>query len=717
MVSLITGVYVFPPIPGLAAALINGNVIDCDTATQLLQEADAQAIEKAKIVVAQTQLQDNDKIVLSMQLDNAIIMDPSTPARQPTAEVYERLRERELDVIMGHALRRSRKPDFLLDTIRLHGADSSKCVVWLLPIIEKFPETVNCLPKVTIAQMLLADLSHQVEAKMLRKDVSKKSNQMDLSSMVMQLAMPLVKGDEGSQVTIELFASKLHSRSSLSRATAVRALDMLAAAAVAPSDEMETGDVAVKQGWLGVLGRLPCFPMLRGGLTSTVRKALLVETDAGLIQEYLSHLSGSLQMDPKELSLHVSGFLLERTLIAEHLSRTPAAMRSVIKALAAGISHTSAFPEDARNPLVQCGKVRIPRSVARAVVFAACLSAGGDAWEDAAKIFDQVVPAAKGGCGDVSRLGLEGGDLDRMIKCCEERVYLAAVNAAGEEALRRAIGMYGPRPSCLAAVVKKLKECTPEGAAAPRGVAKAVGILKRDEPALSEWLRSRWLSEAALPRVKGRCRGGDGGRAGAAARPMAMDIDTGVGAEDTVMAGDAASGPSTLPADCDLVEIAKQRPRDLEGAVWAAVRRVHQGDDKAEAKLSDELQRICICDGVGARGLCTDILTLISPVLTAKQDKDGAGDEVMAKFWAKPLTAVVGALVRWGNREAIEASARWLLKSDIVPEERKIICQGVCVPSTSALDLLSFFITGENGGSAAWEGYWEEGGGSDVNEM
>jgi hypothetical protein len=38
--------------------------------------ADALAIEAAKHIVAQTPLNDNDKIVLSLQLDNAVLMDP-----------------------------------------------------------------------------------------------------------------------------------------------------------------------------------------------------------------------------------------------------------------------------------------------------------------------------------------------------------------------------------------------------------------------------------------------------------------------------------------------------------------------------------------------------------------------------------------------------------------------------------------------------------------
>lgn len=186
MISLIIGVYSFPPIPGLPAAIIAGSIIDCDTAAQMLAQADANAIDKAKLVVAQTPLQENDKIVLSMQLDNAILMDPSSPARQPTAEVYDRLRARDLDSSLGYVLRRSRAPDFLLETIRLHGADSSKCVTWLLPILEQYPETVHRLPEVTISQMLLVDLRHQVQAERRRQGGPAKK--IDLTSMVAHLA-------------------------------------------------------------------------------------------------------------------------------------------------------------------------------------------------------------------------------------------------------------------------------------------------------------------------------------------------------------------------------------------------------------------------------------------------------------------------------------------------------------------------------------------------
>jgi hypothetical protein len=45
-------------------------------AGQRAAAADAQAIEAAKQIVAQTPLNDNDKIVLSLQLDNAVLMDP-----------------------------------------------------------------------------------------------------------------------------------------------------------------------------------------------------------------------------------------------------------------------------------------------------------------------------------------------------------------------------------------------------------------------------------------------------------------------------------------------------------------------------------------------------------------------------------------------------------------------------------------------------------------
>ncbi len=134
-------------------------------------------------------------------------------------------------------------------------------------------------------------------------------------------------------------------------------------------------------------------------------------------------------------------------------------------------------------------------------------------------------------------------------------------------------------------------------------------------------------------------------------------------------------------------------------------------DKSSEDKIVSDLQQIVRGRNVGARGLCIDVLTAISPILTRARIH---GDGVHKLFWEMPQKAVLGALVQCGSREATEACARWLLRGKLHLENAVMECEGMGVPCSEALDALACYIMG--GRSVAWEGYWDEGGGSDVNE-
>lgn len=67
---------------------------------------------------------------------------------------------------------------------------------------------------------------------------------------------------------------------------------MLTAAAV-PAQDAAGG---AGGSWLSRLAALPCFASLGEGLAVTVKKALIVETDAVLVTDYLTQLRGSLKV-------------------------------------------------------------------------------------------------------------------------------------------------------------------------------------------------------------------------------------------------------------------------------------------------------------------------------------------------------------------------------------------------------------------------------------
>jgi hypothetical protein len=152
----------------------------------------------------------------------------------------------------------------------------------------------------------------------------------------------------------------------------------------------------------------------------------------------------------------------------------------------------------------------------------------------------------------------------------------------------------------------------------------------------------------------------------------------------------------------------------LEKAVRFQLSKLRAGADRAsEDRLVADLEQVARRRGRGALGLCTDVLTVISSAMTRPRIRAGS-DAVRRAFWDAPKKAVLASLVQAGSREANEACARWLLAGTLQLDEGEIVCEGVRVPCTAALDALACFVMG--GRSMVWEGYWDEGGGNDVNE-
>jgi len=147
MQMLITASFTFPPADGNPLAGL------------LAMEAEATRKEAHVVEQQRSVLLANNVAQAPRWLEKATLLHPTDVARCPPKDTLIMLKFLDKSHDLGNLLRASRQPNMLLETIMAHGDDSSACVGWLGAILQRYPQTANALPVVTICQLLLVNLA------------------------------------------------------------------------------------------------------------------------------------------------------------------------------------------------------------------------------------------------------------------------------------------------------------------------------------------------------------------------------------------------------------------------------------------------------------------------------------------------------------------------------------------------------------------------------
>eukprot|EP01133_Synstelium_polycarpum_P010319 gene10319-12031_t len=226
------------------------------------------------------------------------LLDIGGVARAPPDEIIERLQKMDNDFHLGFALCACRQPDYLLEIMA--SQESRAAMAWLNPIIHNDPRTLDILPPVCLAEVLM---STQLDASI-----------MSIAPKLMARFSVLFNATT-SQPTIDIikfFLAALCVPSPNTRSLARRALATLPIIGqpvpTSPNDDFQ---------WLTRMSQLPWHDSVQTLIWQSLIGALHVETDRRAIHAYLTNLAQSDR--PQTLFQEISRLILHRDVVSRYL--------------------------------------------------------------------------------------------------------------------------------------------------------------------------------------------------------------------------------------------------------------------------------------------------------------------------------------------------------------------------------------------------------------
>ncbi|GAM18887.1 hypothetical protein SAMD00019534_020620 [Acytostelium subglobosum LB1] len=239
------------------------------------------------------------------------LFDPRGPSRQPPDDVIERVQRLDTDFHLGISLCACRQPDYLLEI--MGNQDSRQVMSWLTPIIHNDPRTLDILPPVCLAEVLLSSqLSVPVA---IAQSVTPK---------LLQRIHQFFSNASTPQPTIDImrfFFNNLCSPSSVTRTVSKRAINLLPAIGGPAS-----GSAPDDYQWLNRLQSLQHYASIAPIVLHSLRAALHVESDLRALRAYLNYLYSSYSnsgVGDRSLVLDISRLLLQRDIVARYLINDP----------------------------------------------------------------------------------------------------------------------------------------------------------------------------------------------------------------------------------------------------------------------------------------------------------------------------------------------------------------------------------------------------------
>ncbi|EGG20985.1 integrator complex subunit 1 [Cavenderia fasciculata] len=246
-----------------------------------------------------------------------IILDIPGCARQPPNEVVERLVRLDNDLHMSYLLCQSRQPDFLLEIMA--SQESRTSLQWLVQIIHTDPRTLDILPPMCLAEVLLM-ADHSSVAPIAAKIVNR------IGTLITNSATSTLE-------FIKFFFTNLSSPSHQIRHSTRVAIASLPHLKSPATTTTTTTTMTNMFGidLIGSIGRiptqLPWFDQVADTIYHALLKALLVETDTLAIRSHLQYLYDyslkSNNQQQSSLSLHIAKIIINRKIISRFLLNDP----------------------------------------------------------------------------------------------------------------------------------------------------------------------------------------------------------------------------------------------------------------------------------------------------------------------------------------------------------------------------------------------------------